>query len=172
MSGKTATVGGGVESELFEAALGIKAPWCVSEAALDTAAQTLTVRIDFAPGSRFVVPGEEGAHPVHDTVEKRYRHLNFFQHECFLVVRTPRVKLPNGAVRLVEPDWAGRLKGFTLLFEALVLTLSREMTFMAIARLTGETWHRVTAICKRYVDVALEEADFSVLRKSPGRLRC
>ena len=42
MSGKTATVGGSVESELFEAALGIKEPCCVSEVALDTAAQTLT----------------------------------------------------------------------------------------------------------------------------------
>ena len=34
---------------------------------------------------------------------------------------------------------------------------------MAIARLTGETWHRVAAICKRYVDVALEGADFSAV---------
>lgn len=152
-----------MESELFEAALGIKEPWCVSEVALDVSAQTLTIRIDFAPGSRFAVPGEEGVHPVHDTVEKRYRHLNFFQHECYLVVRTPRVKLPGGAVRLVEPDWAGRLKGFTLLFEALVLALSREMPFMAVARLTGESWHRVAAICKRYVDAALEEADFSAV---------
>lgn len=90
-----------MESELFEAALGIKEPWCVSEVALDTAAQTLTIRIDFAPGSRFAVPGEEGTHPAHDTVEKRYRHLNFFQYECFLVVRSLRVKLPNGAIRLV-----------------------------------------------------------------------
>jgi len=150
-----------MESRLFEAALGIEAPWHVASVELDTAAQTLTIRIDFAPGSRFSVKGVTGAHPVHDTVEKRYRHLNFFQHECFLVVRTPRVRLPDGSVRLVEPDWAGRLKGFTLLFEALVLTLAREMPFSAVARLTGESWHRVAAICKRYVDLALAEADFS-----------
>ena len=152
---------GGMESRLFEAALGIEAPWHVISVDLDTAAQTLTIRIDFAPGSRFSVKGIAGAHPVHDTVEKRYRHLNFFQHECFLVVRTPRVKLPDSSVRLVEPDWAGHLKGFTLLFEALVLTLAREMPFSAVARLTGESWHRVAAICKRYVDLALAEADFS-----------
>lgn len=112
----------------------------------------VTIRIDFSPGSRFSIEGVEGFHPVHDTVEKRDRHLNFFQHESFLLVRTPRVKLPDGSVRLVELDWAGRLKGFTLLFEALVLTLAREMTFSAVARLTGESWHRVTAICKRYPD--------------------
>jgi len=42
-------------------------------------------------------------------------------------VRVPRVKLSDGAVRLVEPPWAGQLSGFTLLFEALVLSLCREM---------------------------------------------
>jgi len=26
------------------------------------------------------------------------------------------MKLPSGAVRQVEPDWAGKLSGFTLLF--------------------------------------------------------
>lgn len=51
----------------------------------------------------------------------------------------PRVKLSNGAVRLIEPPWAGKLKGFTLLFEALVLCLCREMPFAAVARLVGET---------------------------------
>jgi hypothetical protein len=38
-------------------------------------------------------------------------------YECHLQVRTPRVRLPSGAVRLMEPDFAGRLNGFTLLFE-------------------------------------------------------
>ncbi|PNR73296.1 transposase family protein, partial [Xanthomonas oryzae] len=74
-------------------------------------------------------------HPVHDTVVKTYRHLNFFQHECYLKVRTPRVKLGDGSVRLVEPDFAGRLSGFTLLFEALVLMLSQQMPFAAVARI-------------------------------------
>jgi hypothetical protein len=45
------------------------------------------------------------------------------------------VKLPDGSVRLIEPPWAGKLSGFTLLFEALVLCLCREMPFAAVARL-------------------------------------
>lgn len=39
-------------------------------------------------------------------------------------MRVPRVKLPDGSVRQVEPPFAGKLKGFTLLFEALILMLS------------------------------------------------
>jgi transposase len=69
--------------------------------------------------------------------------------------------LPDGAVRQIEPPWAGKLSGFTLLFEALVLMLCQQMTFAAAARLVGESRHRVAAICERYVELALAQADFS-----------
>ena len=76
-------------------------------------------------------------------------------------MRTPRVKLPDGSVQLVKPPFAGRLSGFTLLFEALVLMLAPEMPFAAVARIVGISPHRVMAICGRYVALALAEADFS-----------
>ena len=148
-------------AKLFEAALGISAPWSVGAVDFDEAAKLLTVPVDFKPGTRFKVPGHEGLHPVHDTVVKTYRHLNFFQHECHLQVRTPRVKLPNGSVRLVEPDFAGRLSGFTLLFEALVLMLAQQMPFAAVARIVGESAYRCMEVCNRYVEMALGLADFS-----------
>ena len=148
-------------AKLFEAALGISAPWSVGAVDFDEAAKLLTVPVDFKPGTRFKVSGHEGLHPVHDTVVKTYRHLNFFQHECHLQVRTPRVKLPNGSVRLVEPDFAGRLSGFTLLFEALVLMLAQQMPFAAVARIVGESAYRCMEVCNRYVEMALGLADFS-----------
>lgn len=151
-----------MESEqLFEAALGVSPPWYVRETLFDAEGKALTIRVDFRAGSRFSHVEVAGEHPVHDTQVKRYRHLNFFQHECFLEVRVPRVKFPDGSVRLVGPPWAGKLSGFTLLFEALVLCLCREMPFAAVARLVGESWHRVASIAERYVELALSEADFS-----------
>ena len=91
-----------MHDRLFEAALGIAPPWFVAGVRFDEASRVLTVGIDFTAGSRFSVQGTAGEHPVHDTVTKTYRHLNFFQHECVLEVRTPRVKLPNGSVRLIS----------------------------------------------------------------------
>ena len=148
-------------AKLFETALGINEPWTVASVEFDEAAKLLTVLIDFKPGSRFAVSGHEGMHPVYDTQAKSYRHLNFFQHECHLQVRTPRVKLSNGSVRLVEPAFAGRLNGFTLLFEALVLILARQMPFAAVARIVGESPHRVLAVCHKYVEMACGLADYS-----------
>lgn len=153
-----------MHDRLFEAALGIAVPWFVAGVRFDEASRVLTVGIDFKSGTRFTPEGAAGEHPVHDTITKRYRHLNFFQHECVLEVRMPRVRLPDGTVRLVKPPFAGKLSGFTLLFEALVLMLARQMPFAAIARIVGISAHRVLAICKRYVGLALTQADFGNVR--------
>ena len=152
-----------MHDKLFEAALGIEAPWYVQGVDFDTARKTLTIAIDFVAGSRFEHPDAPGLHPVHDTRIKRLRHLNFFQHECFLEVRTPWVNLPDGRVAQIEPKWFGKLSGSTLLFEALILTMAQQMTFAAVAELVNVSWHHVHAICSRYVDLALAEADLSAI---------
>jgi transposase len=59
-------------AKVFEAALGISAPWSVASVNFDEGAKTLTVLIDFAAGSRFSISGHEGVHPVHDTLTKTY----------------------------------------------------------------------------------------------------
>ncbi len=124
-----------MSAKLFESALGITDPWFIESVRFDEAAKTLTIVIDFKAGSRFEVSGFGGQ------------------------VRTPRVKLPNGSVRLVEPDFAGRLNGFTLLFEAFILMLSAQMPFAAVSRIVGESPHRVLAVCEKYVDMACGLAD-------------
>jgi hypothetical protein len=70
-------MGTGMTAKVFEAALGISAPWSVGAVEFDEATKVLTVPVDFKPGTRFKLSGHEGLHPVHDTVVKTYRHLNF-----------------------------------------------------------------------------------------------
>jgi hypothetical protein len=69
-----------MHNQLFDSALGINTPWSVKSIEFDLPAKRLVVSIDFARGTRFALPGHDGLHPVHDTVIKNYRHLNFFQH--------------------------------------------------------------------------------------------
>jgi transposase len=150
-------------AQLFEAALGLGKPWYVTTIDFDQKQRTLTIGIDFEAGARFAAPGLSGRHPVHDTQIKRYRHLNFFQHECLLDVRVPRVKLPDGRVVVAELDWAGKLSGFTLLFEALLFLMCREMPFAAVARIVNVSPYRVQALCQKYVELAEAQADLSDL---------
>jgi len=96
---------------LFESALGIASPGHVQGVELDEQARTLSIHIDFALGSRFSHPQAAAENPVHEMMLKRLRHLNFFQHECFLLVRAPRVKLPEGRVVLVVPRHCPRPRG-------------------------------------------------------------
>jgi transposase len=147
--------------QLFEAALGIASPWYIQGVDFDAEKHLLTIAVDFSAGSRFTHPDVPGEHPVHDTRTKRLRHLNFFQHECYLEVRVPRVRLPDGTVRQVEPPWFGRLDGFTLMFEALIVLLAQQMPFSVVAKMTGLSWYLVHAICARYVDDAVELIDLS-----------
>ena len=112
-----------VTEKIFETALGISSPWFIAGMNFEAQQRKLSIRVDFEVGSRFAVPGQTGEHPVHDTVSKTYRHLNFFQHECELTVRVPRVKLPDGKVVQITAPWAGKLCGFTLLFEAFAANL-------------------------------------------------
>ncbi|MGH8127282.1 MAG: hypothetical protein ACRETC_02795 [Gammaproteobacteria bacterium] len=94
--------GGNDEGAGLKAALGLHLPWCVGDIDFDESIRLLKSKIDFRRGSRFAVTGIEGEHPVHDTLTKRYRHLNFLQHglhpgsACAM-----RVRLPDGSARHV-----------------------------------------------------------------------
>ena len=62
--------------------------------------------------------------PGYDAVEKRWRHLNFFQYRCELVAKVPRVNCPKHWYGMSEVPWASGESGFTLLFEAMVMVLA------------------------------------------------
>lgn len=77
---------------MFGAALGLVPPWQVVSVEFDEMLGRLEIGLDFPKGSRFACP-EPGcsnrACPVHDTMEKRLRHLDFFEHQAFLVAPRP-----------------------------------------------------------------------------------
>jgi len=152
--------------DLFQLALGLVPPWMVVDAKFDVDKKRLDIEIDFKTGGRFACP-ECGKHdcPVHDTVKKTWRHLNFFQHEAFLHARVARIDCPDCGVRLVNVPWARPGSGFTLLFEAFVMTLVKDMPVAAAARLVGEHDTRLWRVVQHYVETAVARMDLSELRR-------
>jgi hypothetical protein len=53
---------------------------------------------------------------AYDTTEKTWRHLNFFQHETYLHVRTPRVHGERCGVKLVDVPWGRHGSNYVSLF--------------------------------------------------------
>ncbi len=150
------------DSDLFQQALGLQDPWSVVGVNFDGDARRLELVLDFARGARFACP--ECARldcKVHDTEEKTWRHLDFFQHQAFLTARVPRVRCPEHGVHQVKLAWARPGSGFTLLFEALAMALCAEMPIRAVADLVGEHDTRVWRIVHHYVDEALARQDLS-----------
>jgi transposase len=150
---------------LFSQALGIKAPWQINQIDFNAEQKRLDIMIDFARGSTFFYQDEQtgrsGEYKAYDTQVKTWRHLNFFDHECYLHAKTPRVQLPDGQVRLISPPWSGHVSGFTLLFEALILQLCKNMPVHQVAKLINTTDHKIWAMLDHYVEEARRAQDFS-----------
>jgi transposase len=123
---------------IFELALHIENPWYIKDIQFDSDNKRLDIHIDFHKGSVFRYESQdeniEGDYKAYDTTEKQWRHLNFFEHECFLHARVPRVKINETTIRQIAPPWSGQSNRFTMLFEALVLQLSSWESRLPILR--------------------------------------
>lgn len=153
--------------QLFEQALHIQAPWFIKDIQFEPKSKRLDIHIDFHKGSLFHYESKEenvtGYFKAYDTQAKQWRHLNFFQHECYLHARVPRVKIDKKRIRLIRPPWSGLSNGFTILFEALVLQLSSHMPVNTVSKMTNESNDKIWAMLDRYVTKALANNDYSQL---------
>ncbi|MCA1682189.1 MAG: ISL3 family transposase [Actinobacteria bacterium] len=156
------------ELSLFTAALGLSGPWRVTRTEFDAERTQLDLYLDFDRGARFGCPAKDCAHSaceVHDTTEKTWRHLDFFQHKAFLHARQPRVRCSEHGVRQVSVPWARPGSGFTLLFEALVLTFAQAMPVSKVADMTREHDTRIWRVLEHHVHAARDQQDFSGVRQ-------
>lgn len=156
---------------LFSMALGIGAPWEVVSIEFKKSekdkSKELYIYIDFKKGAKF--EDESGALcDVHDTTEKTWRHLNFFQHACYITCRVPRINTTEGKVKLVEVPWSRPGSGFTLMFEAYVMALiESEMPMNKIGKLVKENAHRLWTIFNFWIKKAYS-ADMPAVPKKLG----
>jgi transposase len=149
---------------LFQLALGDITPWVVNSVEFtdgDGGIKELHLHLDFPAGSVFM-NAEGDACKAHDTSAHTWRHLNFFEHRCYLHARVPRIKYPDGSVKTVTVPWAASNTGFTLLFEAYAMSLIElEMPVSGVARLVGEYDQRIWNIFHRYVALGRAQTDYS-----------
>lgn len=87
---------------IFSMALGLQNPWVLNNVEFKTVdgKKELHLTIGYPRGTQF--PDEKGQLcGVHDTKAKTWRHLNFFEHQCFLHCKVPRINTADGKVQMI-----------------------------------------------------------------------
>ena len=81
--------------------LGMTAPWRLTSQHLDTQKHPheLHLRLEADRGVLFSCPVCGRACKAHDFSEFCWRHLNFFQHHCYITARVPRTDCPEHGVK-------------------------------------------------------------------------
>ena len=146
--------------------LGLQAPWKLLGQHLDVDKNPhdLHLEVGAERGSRYPCPVCGASCQAHDFEQRSWRHLNFFQHHCYIRAAVPRVKCPDHGVKRIEVPWARKGSGFTLLFEQVAMTLVREMPVNAAARHMGITDKRLWRLVFHYVAQAIGQFDLAALR--------
>ncbi len=143
---------------IFTEALGLPAPWYIERVHFEEVGDKQILNICICiQHERRVKFGHWGkAYPVHDHQDRTWKHLNFFQRECCLHARAPRVKLEDGGTRLVGVPWSDPGSSFTLLFDQEALKLVKGgMGAVRAGMHLNITGKRVFGILRRYVGEAL-----------------
>jgi transposase len=153
-------------NDVLALGLGVTPPWKLVDQRLDTTTQPNRLHIEIAAdrGALFPCPMCGKACKAHDFAEFNWRHLNFFQHHCFITAKVPRTDCPEHGVLRITVPWAREGSRFTLLFEQVAMMLVREMPVLAAARIIGITDQRLWRIVEHYVTKAVERLDLTRLK--------
>lgn len=152
-------------NQIFALGLGLTPPWKLVEQHLDVNKKPheLHLRLQADRGSLFPCPDCGKMCKAHDYKEFTWRHLNFFQHHCYLTAPVPRTNCQEHGVKRIQVPWAREGSQFTLLFEQVAMTLVREMPVLPAARIMEITDQRLWRIIAYYVQRSLNGLDLSAL---------
>ena len=95
-------------NDVLALGLGVTPPWKLVGQRLDTSTQPNQLHIEIAAerGALFPCPVCGKASKAHDFPEFTWRHLNFFQHHCFMTAKVPRTDCPEHGVLWINVPWA------------------------------------------------------------------
>ena len=156
-------------TELFTAALGMAEPWRVESVRFDREAHEIhfdvVCKATRLPCPRCATPDQ----PIHDRKLRDWQHLHFFQYRALIHAELPRVRCSvcgergETEVQQVAVPWARARSGFTLMFEAMVVTLAgmSRMSVRRIGDLLGVNDERLWRSLGALVDAAYAHADMS-----------
>ncbi|MCC6465471.1 MAG: ISL3 family transposase [Planctomycetes bacterium] len=146
---------------IFSIGLGLEAPWRILSSNLDINVNPhrLDLRVEAERGALYPCPECGKLCKAHDFAERTWRHLNFFQHHCYVTAPVPRTDCPEHGIKTVTVPWARKGSAFTMFFEAMVMLLARQMPVAVLARYAQEHDTRLWRVIEHYVAEAVSQMD-------------
>ena len=103
---------------------------------------------------------------AYDSNNRKWQHLNFFEHTCYIYARVPRITQSTGEVRTVSTPWARTGSGFTLLFEAYaMLLIEYEMPVAKVASTLRVVSNRLWRMFNFWVNDAVSKDNLSDVKQ-------
>ena len=151
--------------KLFHTLLGLGDDWEITELEFDKDSGRVRLRIHelacLLSQQRCPDDGDETDLYDHGR-EREWRHLNVFEHKCYIQARLPRMRCRTcGKIFQVKAPWEGLSIHFTAAFESMGLLLMREMPVKKAAEFIQETDTRLWRMLARHVAKAYQQLDFS-----------
>ena len=155
-----------LSDDVLSLGLGLTPPWKLIDQHLDRDKRRNELHIELSAdrGTLFGCPDCGKACKAHDFSDFTWRHLNFFQHHCYITARVPRTNCPEHGIKRIAVPWARAGSRFTLLFEQAAMILVREMPVLAAARIMAITDKRLWRLVEHYVGQAVARLSLGGLR--------
>ncbi len=152
--------------KIFELALGLEIPWKVGkiEMQINKNKKELHIYLLYNKEHYMFKDGTNKSR-IYDHNDRTWRHLNFFEHECYLHCEVPRVRGEDGKITTIEVPWARSGSGFTLRFEAYsMLQIELEMPEKKVGKTISTYPNRIWTIFNYWISIAYQKEDHSKLK--------
>lgn len=149
-------------NRLFTAALGLQAPWQVSDIRFEPEQGEIHVDLT-CDAKRWGCPAcQQTDQLIHERVPETWQQLHFFQYKAFRHASLPRVQCGHGRkVTQVAAPWARPGSGFALLMDALILTLAKKRPVSTMVQWFGVSENRIWRALNVHVETARAQASYA-----------
>lgn len=140
------------DTEFFERALELRAPWRVKSVAMDVGAKKVEIEVEC--DAKTVWSSEDGERlHIHGWEKRSWRHLDTMQFETMIVAEVPRLKYPDKRTEMVPVPWAGARSRWTERFECFAIEiLSATRSVSQACELLRLDWSSAQRIMEQAVE--------------------
>ena len=126
-------------NDIFSLSLGLASSWKLVGQQLNTLKSPRELHLYIGADRGVLYPCPECGKfcMAQDFKEMTWRHLNFFQHHCYITALVPRTNCPEHGPKRINVPWAREGNHFTQLFEQVAMTMLREMPVLVGSPVVG-----------------------------------